>query len=102
MQALELAKMVMSANSCCAPEDFHRDHTTIVEAGLCPGRMPFHLGRPHLSLVTFGANVVVSVSAEWMNWARRVARGLVRDEIFSMPCLARIERHMCTDRVSPS
>ena len=79
MQALELAKMVMSANSCCAPEDFHRDHTTIVEAGLCPGRMPFHLGRPHLSLVTFGANVVVSVSAEWMNWARRVARGLVRD-----------------------
>ena len=29
-----------------------------------------------------------------MDWARRVVRGLSRDEIFSMSCMARIERHV--------
>jgi GNAT superfamily N-acetyltransferase len=93
-QALELARIVVSANCCCAPNDFYLETTTIVEAELHSGRMPFHLGRPHLGLATFGTGVVVTVSAEWLEWIRRVVRGLSRDELFSVSCMTRIERHV--------
>ena len=93
-QALELVRTIVSANCCCDPDDFLREDTTLVEARLHPGRMPSHMGRPHLGLVTFGAGVVVTASAEWMGWIRGVVRGLARDEIFSMRCLGRIERHV--------
>ncbi|MFT5376013.1 MAG: hypothetical protein ACI906_002846 [Candidatus Latescibacterota bacterium] len=83
---MDLTRTIISANSCCTPNDFYLDSTTVVEVELQPGRMPFHLGQPHLGLTTFGAGVVVTVSYEWMVWARRVVRGLTRDEIFSMPC----------------
>jgi RimJ/RimL family protein N-acetyltransferase len=92
--ALELIRRVVAANCACRPEDFLEDGCTIVEAVLRPGRMPFHLGRPHIGLTTFGAGVVVTASAEWIPWARRVVRGLQRDDVFAPACLARIERHV--------
>ena len=92
--ALELIRRVVAANCACRPEDFLEDGCAIVEAVLRPGRMPFHLGRPHIGLTTFGAGVVVTASAEWIPWARRVVGGLQRDDVFAPACLARIERHV--------
>ena len=93
-QALEVTRQVLAAQFCCDPGDFLRDGNTVTEAGLRPGRMPFYLGRPHLALATFGAGVVATASPEWVKWIGRVLAGLGRDEIFSMPCLGRIERRV--------
>ena len=53
--AFALARHVAAQNCACRPDTFLLDDITIVEAALNPGRMPFHLGRPHLGLATFGA-----------------------------------------------
>lgn len=92
--ALATARGIVAANSACDTEDFLRDRMVIVEADLLPGRMPFHLGRPHLALTTFGAGVVVTVSPQWKKWAQRLVRGLDRDDIFSPACLARAQRQV--------
>ena len=93
-QALAAARGAVATNLCCEPDDFLREDTTFTEAGLRPGRMPFYLGRPHLALATFGAGVVVTASSSWLPWARRAVAGLDRDEVFSIPCLSRLERHV--------
>lgn len=92
--ALNLARTIVAANACCEPEDFLRDETTIAAAGLQPNRMPFHMGRPHLALATFGAGVVITVGLSWRAWISRTVSGLERDEIFGPECLSRIERHV--------
>ena len=94
LEALELARQVVAANCACQPDDFLKDGCTIVETALCDGRMPFHLGRPHVGLATFGAGVVVTASPSWLPWVRRVVCNLDRDDVFSPACLSRIERHV--------
>lgn len=92
--ALELARRVVAANCACAISDFHSNDNTVVEISLQTGRIPFHLGHPHIGLATFGAGVVAAASAEWVPWTRRLISKLDRDEIFSPACLARATRHV--------
>ena len=96
--ALAQARTIVAATNACSPDDLLRDEVTIVPAALHADRMPFHLGRPHLSLTTFGVGVVVTVSDEWVQWIRRLVRVLSRDDIFATQCLSRIQRHVQRSR----
>ncbi len=87
---MRLVRKVLAADFACDERCFDEESIHIFAAGEVPGgrRHPFR--NKSLAAVTLGKGVVVSCNDDRLAWAKENLGGLTRDDVFSVPELARM------------
>lgn len=95
--AFEIIKKVLAADFACRESDFDKEGVFVYEAKEMPGRRKFPFREKQLNIVTMGDGVVVSCSADRLEWARENLSKLKKDEIFSETATSRIAKYIAAD-----
>jgi GNAT superfamily N-acetyltransferase len=86
--ALQVVKKILAADFACEESDFDYEGVTFHLSKEVEGARRFPLPEKFLAIVTMGGGVVVSCSAERLEWARRNLAGFAPDALFYAPALA--------------
>jgi len=86
--ALKVVKKILAADFACAESDFDKAGVTFHLCKEIEGARRFPLPEKFLAVVTMGRGVVVSCSAEKLQWARANLINFTPDELFYAPAVA--------------
>ena len=78
-------------------KSFDEEGVYVYEAMEIEGARRFPLPEKFLAVVTMGTGVVVSCSADRIRWAEANLSRLTRDELFSAPAMARMQKYVSRD-----
>lgn len=95
--AVQTVKTVLTATLACSEADFDREGVSVYEAKTREGRFRFPFRPQSLTIATMGKGVVVSCSADRMEWARHQFGHLVPGQIYSARSVALMERLVAPD-----
>jgi hypothetical protein len=96
---LQIARRILAADFACDQDCFERDGVYFFESQEREGRRRFlrRFDRPAFAMATMGKGVVVSCSADRLDWAKANLGELERDELFSARILPQIEQLVAPD-----
>jgi GNAT superfamily N-acetyltransferase len=86
--ALQVVKKILAADFACAEGDFDKAGVSFHLCREIEGARRFPLPEKFLAVVTMGSGVVVSCSAERLQWARTYLINFTPDELFYAPAVA--------------
>jgi len=86
--ALQVVKKILASDFACAESDFDKAGVTFHLCKEIEGARRFPLPEKFLAVVTMGRGVVVSCSAERLQWARVNLINFTPDELFYAPTVA--------------
>ena len=95
--ALQVVKRTLAADFACEESDFDNAGVTFHLSKEIEGARRFPLPEKFLAVVTMGRGVVVSCSAERLEWARRNLAGFAPDALFYAPALALMVNLVASD-----
>ena len=95
--ATRIVRKVLAADFACAEKYFDEEGVFIFPAREMAGRRRFPFREKSLAAVTRGKGVVVSCNDDRLAWARKNLGGLTRDDVFSVPTLARMNDLVAED-----
>lgn len=95
---LQAIRQVLAANLACHADDFTKDGTFITVAEFREGRMQFPVREKSLSIVTMGKSVMISCSADRVDWAKKYLGSLTREHLFSASAITQIQQYVARDR----
>jgi GNAT superfamily N-acetyltransferase len=99
LTTLQIVRRVLAADFACDEECFERDGVHFFERQEREGRrrFPRQADRPAFSMATMGKGVVITASADRLDWAQENLSGLERDDLFSARVLVQLERLVAPD-----
>ena len=95
--ALRTVKKILTADCACEERCFDDEGVFVFEAKEVAGARRFPLPEKSLFIMTMGAGVVVSCSADRVQWAVENLSNLTREEIFSPANIARMGEYVAPD-----
>ena len=95
--ALRTVRRVLAADCACGESLFGEEGVFVVEAKEMEGRRRFPFREKSLGAVTMGTGVVVTCSADRLQWARDNLAGLGRADVFSSPAIALMHEMVARD-----
>jgi len=95
--ALRTVRKILTADFACEERCFDAEGVFIFEAKEVAGSRRFPLPEKSLFVVTMGKGVVVSCSADRMQWVVENLSHLTREEIFSPANIARMGEYVALD-----
>ncbi|MFC1920935.1 GNAT family N-acetyltransferase [Chloroflexota bacterium] len=95
--ALQTVKKVLAADFACDESDFDKDGVFINQAQEMPGRRKLPFREKQLNIATLGKGVVISCSAERLEWAKENLGKLSKDDIFNTSTMSLISEYISPD-----
>jgi GNAT superfamily N-acetyltransferase len=96
--ALRHVLHTLSADLACDQADLLGEQTRVVAARELTGRRKFPLRASSFTMATLGRGVVISCSADRLEWAQRELGGRGRDELFDATTLVNIATRVQQDQ----
>jgi GNAT superfamily N-acetyltransferase len=95
--ALRTVRKVLATDCACEESLFNEEGVFVVEAKEMEGRRRFPFREKTIGAVTMGTGVIISCSADRLQWARDNLGHLGRDDVFSAPSIAAMQALVSAD-----
>jgi GNAT superfamily N-acetyltransferase len=96
--ALRALRKILAADFSCDEKDFDKEGVTFCLSRELEEARRFPLPEKFLAVVTMGRGVVVSCSAERLQWARTSLKSFSPEALFYALAIARMEEYVARDR----